>query len=128
MEDVMKFHSDKAIFIQIADRLCDEILEKKYQSDDRIPAVREYAVMLEVNTNTAMKAYELLARDEIIYNKRGLGYFVSPTAEETIRQKRVKQFVEHSLPSLFKEMILLQIDIETVIDAWQKKQKSMPKE
>ena len=70
----MTFSNDKPIYIQMADRLCDEILSGVYQDDDRIPSVREYAVLLEVNTNTAVKAYEQLAREEIIYNKRGLGY------------------------------------------------------
>lgn len=54
----MIFTNDKAIYIQMADRLCDEILSGVYKDDDRIPSVREYAVLLEVNTNTAVKAYE----------------------------------------------------------------------
>ena len=62
----MNFSNDKAIYVQMADRLCDEILEGTYKADDRIPSVREYSVMLEVNTNTAVKAYELLAREQII--------------------------------------------------------------
>ena len=52
----MTFSNDKPIYIQMADRLCDEILSGVYQDDDRIPSVREYAVLLEVNTNTAVKA------------------------------------------------------------------------
>lgn len=76
----MNFNNNKAIYEQMADRLCDEIIAENYKADDRIPSVREYAIMLEVNTNTAVKAYELLAREEIIYNKRGLGYFVAPDA------------------------------------------------
>ena len=68
----MNFNSNKAIYEQMADRLCDEIIAENYKADDRIPSVREYAIMLEVNTNTAVKAYELLAREETIYNKRGL--------------------------------------------------------
>ena len=67
----MNFNSNKAIYEQMADRLCDEIIAENYKADDRIPSVREYAIMLEVNTNTAVKAYELLAREEIIYNKQG---------------------------------------------------------
>ena len=56
------FSGEKPIYLQMADRLCDEILAGKYQDDDRIPSVREYAVMLEVNANTAVKAYDELAR------------------------------------------------------------------
>ena len=74
----MTFNNDKAIYIQMADRLCDDILAGTYSDDDRVPSVREYAVSLEVNTNTAVKAYDQLARDGIIYNRRGLGYFVTP--------------------------------------------------
>ena len=48
-------NSDKAIYLQIADRICDEIISGKYKDDDRIPSVREYAVLLEVNTNTVVK-------------------------------------------------------------------------
>ena len=69
----MTFNNDKAIYIQMADRLCDDILAGTYSDDDRVPSVREYAVSLEVNTNTAVKAYDQLARDGIIYNRRGLG-------------------------------------------------------
>ena len=57
----MIFTNDKAIYIQMADRLCDEILAEKYKDDDRIPSVREYAVMLEVNANTVVKAYDELS-------------------------------------------------------------------
>ena len=63
----MAFTNDKAIYLQMADRLCDEILADTYKDDDRIPSVREYAVLLEVNTNTAVKAYDELARANIIY-------------------------------------------------------------
>ncbi|MBR7065117.1 MAG: GntR family transcriptional regulator, partial [Prevotella sp.] len=84
----MTFSNDKAIYIQMADRLCDEIISGQYQEDGRIPSVREYAVLLQVNTNTAMKAYDQLARDEIIYNKRGLGYFVMAGAKQKIMDAR----------------------------------------
>ena len=57
----MNFSNDKAIYIQMAERLCDEILSGQYKEDERIPSVREYAVLLQVNTNTAMKAYDQLA-------------------------------------------------------------------
>lgn len=114
----MSFTNDKAIYIQMADRLCDEIIAGTYKADDRIPSVREYAVQLEVNTNTAVKAYDLLARDEIIYNKRGLGYFVSQGAREHILASRKKTFLDESLPELFRNMKLLGIDISEVDEAW----------
>ncbi len=115
----MIFSSDKAIYIQIADRLCDEILAGKYKDDDRIPSVREYAVLLEVNTNTTVKAYDELARANIIYNKRGLGYFVTPGAKKQILKERKQEFMKERLPELFRQMRLLGIGIEEVCKAWE---------
>ncbi|MBO4821185.1 MAG: GntR family transcriptional regulator [Prevotella sp.] len=123
----MTFSNDKAIYIQMADRLCDEILSGKYEDDARIPSVREYAVLLQVNTNTAMKAYDQLARDEVIYNKRGLGYFVKPGAKEQIMTARRKEFLEEHLPELFRNMKLLGLDIKDVIKAWEEMDNNLPK-
>ena len=110
----MIFTNDKAIYIQMADRLCDEILSGVYKDDDRIPSVREYAVLLEVNTNTAVKAYDELARANIIYNKRGLGYFVTKGAKKQILKERKNEFMKERLPELFRQMQLLDITLEDV--------------
>ena len=114
----MTFNNDKAIYIQMADRLCDDILAGTYSDDDRVPSVREYAVSLEVNTNTAVKAYDQLARDGIIYNRRGLGYFVTPGARDSIMQARRKAFLDTTLPSLFRDMRLLDIGIDDIVKEW----------
>jgi len=114
----MTFSNDKAIYLQIADRLCDEILSEVYKDDDRIPSVREYAVLLEVNTNTAVKAYDELARANIIYNKRGLGYFVTKGAKKQILKERKKTFMKEHLPELFRQMQLLDISIDDVAEAY----------
>lgn len=114
----MTFNNDKAIYIQMADRLCDDILAGTYSDDDRVPSVREYAVSLEVNTNTAVKAYDQLARDGIIYNRRGLGYFVTPGARDNIMQARRKAFLDTTLPSLFRDMRLLGIVIDDIVREW----------
>ena len=118
MVERMTFTNDKAIYIQMADRLCDEILADKYKDDDRIPSVREYSVLLEVNTNTAVKAYDELARANIIYNKRGLGYFVTPGAKKQILKERKQEFMKQRLPELFRQMALLDITIDDVANAY----------
>ena len=113
------FKQDRAIYMQMAERICDEILAGKYNADDRIPSVRELAVLLEVNTNTVVKTYELLLQWEVIYTKRGLGYFVTTDALKKIRQTRSSKFMNENLPELFRQMELLDIPIETVIKEWE---------
>lgn len=113
------FKQDRAIYLQMAERICDEILAGKYNADDRIPSVRELAVLLEVNTNTVVKTYELLLQWEVIYTKRGLGYFVTTDALKKIRQTKSSKFMNENLPELFRQMELLDIPIETVIKEWE---------
>lgn len=118
----MTFNDNKAIYLQMADRLCDDILAGQYKADERIPSVREYAVSLEVNTNTAVKAYDELARNGIIYNRRGLGYFVAQDANERIRRQRRNEFFDALLPEVFRLMRMLDIDIDEVDSRWRAEQ------
>lgn len=56
----MNFKESKAIYLQIADRICDEILLGQYPEEERIPSVREYAAIVEVNANTVMRSFDYL--------------------------------------------------------------------
>ncbi len=78
--------------MQIADRICDEILQGQYMEEERISSVREYAATVEVNANTVVRTYDYLQGQEIIYNKRGIGYFVSAGAKDRIIALRKKTF------------------------------------
>lgn len=114
----MNFNTNQSIFIQIADRVCDRVLSGEYQSDARIPSVRELAVEMEVNPNTVMRSFERLQANDIIYNKRGIGYFIASDAEKKIRKMRHNQFVDEVLPSVFKEMHLLGVNLSELTEAY----------
>jgi DNA-binding transcriptional regulator YhcF (GntR family) len=115
----MNYNSNQSIFIQIADRICDRVLSGDYKADERIPSVRELGVEMEVNPNTVMRSFERLQSYNIIYNKRGIGYFISEEAKDKIRQMRQSQFVEEVLPTVFREMQLLGIGVEEFMNAYQ---------
>ena len=100
----MDFQESKGIYIQIADQLCNRILSGEWVIDERIPAIREMAALLGVNPNTVTRSYKELMDLEIIYNKRGIGYFVSPDAHKHIRENKRKEFVINELPHLFTTM------------------------
>ncbi|NBC02907.1 MAG: GntR family transcriptional regulator, partial [Bacteroidetes bacterium] len=55
----MDFTDKEPIYKQISDYFCQQILEKKWAPDDRVPSVREIAIQMEVNPNTAMRAFQL---------------------------------------------------------------------
>lgn len=115
----MEFKEKQAIYIQIADFVCEQILLKKWQIGDKILSIRDLAISIEVNPNTVMRTYEFLQQQEIIVNKRGIGFFVAEDAAEKIVALRRKQFVEQELPTLFKTMYLLQLDCEMLQKEYQ---------
>lgn len=114
----MTFKENKPIYLQIADRIMDEILQHVYEEEGRILSVREYAGVVEVNANTVVRTYDYLQNQGIIYNKRGLGYFVSTGAAQKIVALRKETFLQQVLPDVFKEMYLLHIPMETLAEMY----------
>ena len=115
----MKFKESKSIYLQIADRICDEILQGQYKEEERIPSVREYAATVEVNANTVVRSFDYLQNQEIIYNKRGLGYFVSRGGRERILELRKEVFLRDELPEFFRQLKSLGISIKEVETMYQ---------
>ena len=106
----MDFHGEKPIYLQIADVFEESILSGKLKADDRIPSVREYGAEIGVNPNTVMRVYEKLTADGIIYNKRGIGYFVSAEAKDLIMAAHKAEFLEKEVPAIRRKMELLGLD------------------
>lgn len=114
----MTFKENCPIYIQMADRLCDEILAGTYAADERVPGVREYSVLLQVNVNTTVKAYDLLSQRGIIYSRRGMGYFVAPEARNLIIEERKQNFRCHVLPYFIQQLFQLHIPFAEVQRAY----------
>ena len=103
----MDFNADRPIFLQIALSICDRILSGELKGEDRIPSVREYGADIGVNPNTMMRAYEKLTADGIIYNRRGIGYFVSADAREQILSAQRREFLQKDVPAIKQRLALL---------------------
>lgn len=108
----MQFDSNRPIYLQILDSICEQILDGKLEPDGRILSVREYGAQLGVNPNTIMRSYERLTNDGIIYNKRGLGYFIAPDARDKVLDIKRKEFMENVFPKILRQMRLLGIGPE----------------
>ena len=103
----MEFNEHNPIYLQISDTICDLILTTEWNEEERIPSVREYGGILGVNPNTIMRTYDHLQEAEIIYNKRGVGYFVKTGAKEQIITIQREQFIQEELPKIKRRLELL---------------------
>lgn len=116
----MEFRETQAIYLQIGDYVCEQILLGRWHEGDRIPSVRELGVDLQVNPNTVMRTYDFLQNLDIIFNKRGVGYFVTQGASVRILAYRRNQFIEQELPLFFKNINLLGMSISDIGDMYKK--------
>ena len=116
----MQFNDNMPIYLQIADRICENILSGKWGSDCRIPSVREMGAEYQVNPNTMMRSYDYLQQKNIIYNKRGIGYFVSPGSIPLILEDQREKLLDSDLPQIVKKMFLLGFTLEKAIEVVRK--------
>ena len=112
----MEFNENRSIYLQICDAICEQILSGTLRPDERIPSVREYGAEIGVNPNTVMRSYEKLTAEGVIYNRRGIGYFISSDAKNIVLEAQRKDFLENELPAILKRMKLLGIDICKVME------------
>ncbi len=111
----MVFADNCPIYIQIADGISEQILSGALKQGGRIPSVREWGATIGVNPNTVARSYELLTERGVIFNQRGIGYFVCPDAVESIRNAERKSFIEEELPAFLKKADLLGVDLKELI-------------
>lgn len=114
----MNFSNDRPIYRQIIDYSFQCVLAEQWIAGSKIPSVRELAVQMSVNTHTVLKAFDYLQNHNIIYSKRGMGYFLADNAKELVDAARREEFFASTLPTLFNEMKMLGITIDDIDKAY----------
>ncbi|REJ09154.1 GntR family transcriptional regulator [Halobacillus trueperi] len=116
----------KPIYIQIAEWLESEILHGNFQADEKVYSQYKLADLYNINPATAAKGLTKLAEEGILYDKRGLGKFVSTHAKQIIIDKRKNQTLKNLVEDLVTEAGRLELSEEDLIklvrDAWKGEQ------
>jgi len=115
----MEFRQNQAIYLQIADHVTERILSGTWPEGERIPSIREMSEDIVVNPNTVMRSYAYLQDLGIIYNQRGIGYFVAEDAYSKTLELKKRNFIRRELPRIFRTMDLLHLtceDLRTLLE------------
>ena len=112
----MKFSDEKPIWRQIYDHITMHIISGEWHEEERLISVREMAAAVGVNPNTVMRSYERLEADGIIYNRRGVGFFVAAGAQDHIKQLERKKFMDDELPRLRERLSHIGLTIEVRVE------------
>lgn len=106
----------KPIYMQIAEWLENEVLCGNIAEDEKIYSQYQLAEMFSINPATAAKGLNILASENILYKKRGLGMFVAANAREIIREKRKTETLSVLILDLVSEAKRLEIGDEELLD------------
>lgn len=117
----MVLHSDstKPIYVQIAAWIETEILNGNLKENDKVYSQYKLADMFTINPATAAKGLNLLYEENILYNKRGLGKFVTKDAKKIITDKRKNRILKEMLQEVALEAKRLEVEEDELIQMLQ---------
>lgn len=114
------FEQDKPIYIQIREKIEDQILNNQLKEGDQAPSTNQLVNFYKINHVTVSKGINQLVDEGILYKKRGIGMFVAEGAREKLVSKRKESFVEDYIVSLVQEAEKLGITEGEIITYIQK--------
>ena len=93
------FDNERPIYVQLVEKIRLEIISGRLRSGERLPSVRELALITKVNPNTMQKALAELEDEGLIYTERTNGKFVTENKEliERIKNELAKEKVNNYL-------------------------------
>ncbi|KIL47149.1 GntR family transcriptional regulator [Jeotgalibacillus campisalis] len=97
------FNDSKPIFLQIKDRIEDQIVNDQLKVNDQIPSTTQLVTFYKINHLTVAKGINLLVDAGVIYKKRGVGMFVAEGAKELLIEQRKKSFVDQFMLPMIQE-------------------------
>lgn len=105
----------KPIYVLVAEWLENEILEGALSVDDKVYSQYQLAEMFNINPATAGKGITLLLNKELVYQKRGLGTFVSENGREKLLAERTEFILEKKINDLLEEAKRVDIDYQQLL-------------
>ncbi len=115
-ETVKEFDSDKPIYIQIREKIEDQILTGLLKEGEQAPSTNQLVQFYKVNHITVAKGVNQLVDEGILYKKRGVGMFVAEGAREKLLKQRKEKFLNEYLVKLLEEAEILGITEVELID------------
>ncbi len=112
----LNLDGSKPIYLQVSEWLEREILNGNFGSDQKIYSQYQLAEIFNINPATAAKGLNILADENILYKKRGLGMFVAGTAKEMILNKRKNQTLKRLVQEIVLEAERLNVSKAELID------------
>jgi GntR family transcriptional regulator len=109
------FDDRSPIYRQIAEQVKADVVSGTLGGDEQVMSTNQYAAFYRINPATVAKAFQQLVDERVIYKKRGIGMFVSPTARDSLRAQRRETFFADVVDPMVAEAKAVGIPIGEVV-------------
>lgn len=109
------FDDRSPIYRQIADQVKADVVSGTLGGDEQVMSTNQYAAFYRINPATVAKAFQQLVDEEVLYKKRGIGMFVTPTARDALRARRREHFFADVVDPMVAEAKAVGIPIDEVV-------------
>ncbi len=93
----------RALFLQIAERVEESIVDGSLPEEERAPSTNELAAFHRINPATAAKGINMLVDKGVLYKRRGIGMFVAAGARDQLLGERRTAFADRFVEPLLAE-------------------------
>ncbi len=109
------FDDRSPIYVQIANGIKDDVVSGALKEDEQVMSTNQYAAFYQINPATAAKGFAQLVDEGVLYKKRGIGMFVSPTARAKLRAQRRERFFADVVAPMLAEARMIGIDVDEIV-------------
>jgi len=109
------FDDRSPIYRQIADQVKADVVSGTLGGDEQVMSTNQYAAYYRINPATVAKAFQQLVDEQVLYKKRGIGMFVTPTARDALRARRRERFFSDVVDPIVAEAKAVGIPIDEVV-------------
>ena len=109
------FDDRTPIYRQIAAQVKADVVSGALDGDEQVMSTNQYAAYYRINPATVAKAFQQLVDEQVLYKKRGIGMFVSPTARDVLRAQRRETFFSDVVDPMVAEARAVGIPIDEVV-------------
>lgn len=110
-----KFRDDQPIYLQIKEEIEEAIIAKRILEGEQILSIRALSTEYRVNPITISNAYSELEAANIIFKKRGLGFFVKEGARNMLIREKRYEFIQKDLKTIVDKAKVVDIDLAIII-------------
>ena len=109
------WNDQQPIYKQLKEKVVELIIDGEVSEGEAVPSVRQVAADYQINPLTVSKAYQELVDESILEKRRGLGMFVTDSAQEKLLQSEKNHFLEVEWPKIKQRIERLGLSVDALI-------------